>query len=360
VKVEENCKLPWDVLDIIAKTLDFDDLFHFAGVCKSWRAFHKIYWRNFSTSQKPLLLQSSYHGNNQLLYTLSSISDQKVYCLNMESCFIDSSNVMYVSSSGGYFIMVGHNNSFLLINPFTRINKVINVSTFEVKFQYLANHALLAFGKSSEEFVLVVICNMYVSRSLNVYQSRNCGWVTYSTMENQGRVINFVVFQYKIYVITNKANIGVLNLNSGNIKFLKLKSTPHEPNSVRHCWLVCCDDQLLMVDFVRNNMLPNVYKIDFSTMNYIKLETLGDIALFYVTGRSCYALSDPNRWGYQSNYVYIVSPPPTAKCTMYSWDDKKLQKDITLPSHASPGRYPSMLDWLFRHIPNEVDYSLVE
>jgi hypothetical protein len=45
---------------------------------------------------------------------------------------------------------------------------------------------------------------------------------------------------------------------------------------------------------------------------------------------------------------------------MYSWDDKKLQKDITLPSHASPGRYPSMLDWLFRHIPNEVDYSLVE
>jgi hypothetical protein len=360
VKVEENCQLPWDVLDNIVKRLDFDDLFRFAGVCKNWRAFHKIYWRNFSTSQKPLLLQSSNHANNQLLYILSSISEQKVYCLKMKRSFIDSSNVIYVSSSGGYFIMLGNNNSFFLINPFTRVNKVIKVSTFEVKFQHLVNHALLAFGKSSEEFVLVVIFDIFVSRSLNVYQSRNCGWVTYSTMENQGSVVNFVVFQYKIYVITNKANIGVLNLNSANIKFLKLKNTPRATISVRHCWLVCCDEQLLMVDFIKCNMLPNVYKIDFSTMNYVKLETLGDIALFYVASRNCCALSNPNRWGYQSNSVYIIGPPPTSKCTMYSWDDKKLQKDITLPSHGSTRRHPSMLDWLFRHLRNEVDYSLVE
>ncbi|WJX69685.1 hypothetical protein P8452_53894 [Trifolium repens] len=95
-------------------------------------------------------------------------------------------------------------------------------------------------------------------------------------------------------------------------------------------------------------------------MNYVKLETLGDIALFYVASRNCCALSNPNRWGYQSNSVYIIGPPPTSKCTMYSWDDKKLQKDITLPSHGSTRRHPSMLDWLFRHLRNEVDYSLVE
>ncbi|CAJ2634125.1 unnamed protein product [Trifolium pratense] len=359
VKVEENCELPWDVLHIIAKRLDFDDLFHFAGVCTNWRAFHKIYWRNFLTSQKPLLLHKSYHGNNQSLYTLGSISDQKDYCLKMKSCFIQSTKAIYVSSSGRYFIMLAHDNSFLLINPFTRIKKVINVSTFEVKFQYSANNALLAFGKSSEEFVLVVICDLNVSRSLNVYQSRNCGWVTYSTMENQGRVVNFVVFQYKIYVITDKANIGVLNLNSASIKFLELKSTPRGRIPAYRCWLVCCDEQLLMVDFIRNNMLPNVYKIDFSTMSYVKLETLGDIALFYATCRNCYALSDPNRWGYQSNSVYIVDSPPYPKCTMYSWDDKKLQKDITLPSPTSPGRHFA-LGWSFRHLRDEVDYSLVE
>jgi hypothetical protein len=350
-KVEENCVLPWDVLDIIAKKLDFDDLFNFAGVCKNWRAFHKNNCRNY-TSQEPLLLESSYDCRFVRSFTLSSISQQKVHCLKMKKCFIYPSSL--VTSSGGYFIMTGENNSFLLINPFTRIYKIINTS--EIKLGFVINHALLAFGKCSEEYVLVVLCDIFRSGILNVYQSRNCGWVTYSTMENQGRVVDFEVFHNKIYVITNQANIGILNLNSTNIKFLKLKSTPNATISVHSRWLVSCDEQLLMVDFT-SNTLPNVYKIDFSTMNYVKLETLGDIALFYVMRTSCYALCDPNRWGYQSNSVYIVSLTSTPKCTMYSWDDKNLQKDITLPSYR---KYPSIHGWLFRNLRYEVDYSLVE
>jgi hypothetical protein len=248
--------------------------------------------------------------------------------------------------------MTGENNSFLLINPFTRIYKIINTS--EIKLGFARNHALLAFGKCSEEFVLVVLYDIGI---LNVYQSRNCGWVTYSTM--RGRIVDFEVFHNRIYVITNQANIGILNLNSANIKFVKLKSTPSTTISRNSRWLVSCDEQLLMVDFISSNTLPDLYKIDFSTMNYVKLETLGDIALFYVTSTSCYALCDPNRWGYQSNSVYIVSPTSTPKCTMYSWDDKNLQKDMTLPSHASR-KHPSIHGWLFRNLRYEIDYSLVE
>ncbi|XP_045822247.1 uncharacterized protein LOC123915142 [Trifolium pratense] len=351
-KVEENGVLPWDVLNIIAKRLDFDDLFNFAGVCKNWMAFHKIYWRNFLTSQEPLLLENSYDARYNFSFTLSSISDQKVYCLKMKKCFLFNSR--YVASSSGYFIMEGPNNSFLLINPFTRINKIIN--KFEVKPDYTTNHALLAFGKCSEEFVLVVLC----FRSLNVYQSRNCGWVTYSTTKNQGTVVDFVVFHNKIYVLTNMGNIGVLNLNFANIKFLKLKSTPNARIFGRLRWLVCCEEQLLVVDFSNSKTLPDVYKIDFSTMNYVKLETLGDIALFYVECKSCYALSNPNRWGYQSNSIYVTGFGNNQECIMYSWDDKNLKKCITLPAQASGRKRPYIHDWLFRHIKYEVDYSLVE
>ncbi|KEH44165.1 hypothetical protein MTR_1g109340 [Medicago truncatula] len=285
-KVEENRDFPWDVLDIISKTLDFDDLFQFAGVCKNWR---------------------------------------------------------------------GDNNSFMLINPFTRINKVINTSNFEVQSYMFANHALLAFGKCSEEFVLVVLCQD--SMSLHVYQSRNCGWVTYSTMENQGRVVDFVIFHNIIYVVTDKANIGVLSLNSANIKFLKLKSISDATTSL---WLrlVNCDDQLLVVD-MKFNFIRNAYKIDFSTMTYVELETLGDIALFCVSNmleKSCYALRNPNMWGYESNSVYVISVLSTT-CIMYSWDDKKSQKYITLPNPHDTGF--SMFDWCFRHLRHEVDYSLV-
>lgn len=349
-KVEENRDFPWDVLDIISKTLDFDDLFQFAGVCKNWRAFRKIYWRNFLASQEPLILQISYDGYGSI--SLSSIPEQKVYCLKMMEYFF---RYTYVTFCSGYFIMAGDNNSFMLINPFTRINKVINTSNFEVQSYMFANHALLAFGKCSEEFVLVVLCQD--SMSLHVYQSRNCGWVTYSTMENQGRVVDFVIFHNIIYVVTDKANIGVLSLNSANIKFLKLKSISDATTSL---WLrlVNCDDQLLVVD-MKFNFIRNAYKIDFSTMNYVELETLGDIALFCVSNmleKSCYALRNPNMWGYESNSVYVISVLSTT-CIMYSWDDKKSQKYITLPNPHDTGF--SMFDWCFRHLRHEVDYSLV-
>jgi len=48
----------------------------------------------------------------------------------------------------------------------------------------------------------------------------------------------------------------------------------------------------------------------------------------------------------------------TIGCNVYSGDDKKLQKLITLP--APHGERSHLLDWCFRHLQYEVDYSLVE
>jgi len=226
-----------DVLDIISETLDFDDHFQFASVCKNWRAFHKIDWRNFLSSQKPLLLQI--HRN--ISYSFINIPDQKVYCLKMEYSFLRW--YKYVTSSGRYFIMAHYrNNSLMLINPFTRIKTVVNTPTSRSSF-FTIDRALLAFGKCSDEFVLVVLC----SPRLHVYQSRNCGWVTYSTKKHLGRVVDFVVLHNIIYIVTHKANIGVLSLNSANIRFLNLKSTP-DVEYHRFLRLVNCDDQLLVID----------------------------------------------------------------------------------------------------------------
>ena len=150
------CELPWDVFNIISKTLDFDDLFQFA--------FVSFYWRNLLVSQEPLLLQVLYNHHEES-YSFISLPDQKIYFLKMMN-FI---SYVYVTSSSGYFIMVGFKNSFLLINPFTRIKKVITASTFEVVPDMFDNHALLDFDKYSEEFVLVVSCKN--SRRLHVYQS---------------------------------------------------------------------------------------------------------------------------------------------------------------------------------------------
>ncbi|WJX96335.1 hypothetical protein P8452_77554 [Trifolium repens] len=283
-KVAEKCQLPWDVLDIISRTLDFDDLFEFACVCKKWRAFHKIYWR--LAFEEPLLVQKSSLVKKS--YSFISIPNQKVYHSKMINYFW---HFAYSGSSSGYLIMTGNNNSFLLMNPFMRRKKVINTSTFKVNFSYFAYHVLLAFAKGSKEFVLLALCKS--SNSLHVYQSRNVGWVTYSKMGYPWMIVDFVVLHNTIYVVTNKGNIGVLNLNSVNIKFLELKSTPSVTSSSR-LRLVSCDGQLFVVH-TKPGVVFNVYMIDFSTMNYVKLETLDDIALFYAPGGNYYALSNPER-----------------------------------------------------------------
>jgi len=350
-KVAEIDKLPWDVLDIIFKILDFDDLFQFTGVCKNWRAFHKIYWKNFLTFHEPLLVKKSSHVMKS--FSFINIANQKVYHSKMINYFW---HYAYSGSSSGYLIMTGNNNSFLLMNPFTRRKKVINTSTFKVNFSDFAYHVLLAFGKGSEEFVLLALCKS--SDSLHVYQSRNFSWVTYSRLGYPWMIVDFVVLHNTIYVVTNNANIGVLNLNSANIKFLELKNTPGVASS-SHLRLVVCDEQLLVVNTMSKVVLT-VYKINFSTMNYVKLKTLGDAALFYAPGGSYHALSNPNMWGYERNSVHVINHSAT-KCKVFIGDDDKLPKYVEDNTLRAPfiGR-PYLLDWCFRHLHYEVDYSIVE
>ncbi|KAK2435065.1 hypothetical protein QL285_020148 [Trifolium repens] len=89
-------------------------------------------------------------------------------------------------------------------------------------------------------------------------------------------------------------------------------------------------------------------------MSYVKLKTLGDNALFYSCDKSCYALSNPNKWGYESNSVYVCYPS-SVEVGVYSEDNKKCTTLLT-----SQERRSYMRDWCFRHVQYEIDYSLVE
>jgi hypothetical protein len=348
-KVAQDCQLPLEMLDIISQNLDIDDLFQFAGVCKNWRAFHKIYCRNFLASQAPLIFQSSSYAKND--YSFYSIPDQRTYHLKMGSLW----GYSYAGSSSGYLILAGANDTLLLINPFTRRKKVIDTSALRGKFCNLGCHALLAFSKGSKEFVIVASCTSY--NSLHVYQSQNFGWVTYSVGGNPWNVVDFVVLHNTIHVITDKADIGVLSVNSTNIKFLELKNAPTVTFS--RLRLVSFDEQLLVVHFAPEKVF-DVYKIDFATMDYVKLKSLGDTAFFYSSWTNCRALSNPGKWGYERNSMYSICLFP--ECQVYSGDNNKLLKCIA-PSGSlqTPSRSSFYwLDWCFPHLQDEVDYSLVE
>ncbi|XP_061353037.1 uncharacterized protein LOC133297840 isoform X2 [Gastrolobium bilobum] len=340
-------QLPWDVLDIISKKLDFDDLFQFAGVCKNWRTFHKVYWRNFMLSEAPLLVLTSSYAKKA--YFFVSISEQKVYRSKLDYFW----GLSYSGTSSGYLIMAGY-DKLLLMNPFTRRKKEISTLAIQGILNYYYIHPLLAFAKGSEEFIIVVFCKNY--SSLHIYQSRHSCWVTYSVWGKPWKVVDFVVFNNTVYAITEKARIGVLGLNSACVKFLELKNTPSVKSTSLK--LVSSDGQLLVVHFEPKETF-DVYKIDLSTMEWIRLETLGDLALFYAKGRSCYALSNPAKCGYESNSLYYISPV-SRECEVYSLNNEL--KNCIVPSGLRPPPRSRFywLDWCFRRVREEVDYSLVE
>ncbi|XP_058753026.1 uncharacterized protein LOC131626215 [Vicia villosa] len=345
-------QLPWDLLDVISQKLDFDDLLRFACVCTNWRDFHKS---NFMASQEPLLVEFS---PTQGPSSFSILTNQKVYPL--DKMMTHSNSTMYVTYSSGYFITVQSNNSFMLFNPFTRIGKVIYASTFQVNYSdYDKHRALLAFEKCSEEFALVVLCKDQPG-SLHVYRSRKNAWFTYSAA---GKIlVDFVVLHNMIYVVTDRARIGVLKLNSGNIKFLKLKNTSRvRLTLLKHdktnpfINLVNCDENLIVVDLTPG-ACKLIYKIDLSSMSYVPSKSLGGIALFYIWGGSCTALSSPNRWGYKSNclYQFFGFFPHIIE---YNWD-KSSKNYIHLPGPEKT--LLNHLDRCFRHLKYQLDYSLLD
>jgi hypothetical protein len=188
---------------------------------------------------------------------------------------------------------------------------------------------------------------------LHVYQSRYSNWVTYSKKGNPCKVVDFVVLHNSIYALTYKAEICVLSLNSPSLKLLELKSTPN----ILYLWpkLLGCDGKLLVVYFTPKKLL-NVYKIDLSPMSYVKLETLGDLALFY-SRKKCYALSNPDKLGCESNRVYYINCI-SAECQVYSGTNNELIKCIVRAGRPRL-HHRSKFYWL-RNLHDEVHYSLLE
>ncbi|XP_057425682.1 uncharacterized protein LOC130719050 [Lotus japonicus] len=341
-KLTANNMLPWDVLAIICKKLNFNDIIQLSTVCKDWRSFLEMKF------QSPLIVQRDSFSKNSLSFM--SLPDYRFYSAQMDNFW----GLSYSGSSSGYLIFAGP-NMFLLMNPLTRRGKKISTLALKDSYDYRGIRAHFAFVKGSKEYVLVLFSNG--SCRLNVYHSQNSRWATYSTKGDSLEVVDLVVFHNSIYVLTNKAKIGVLNLNSTSIKFLELKNTPLVTyNDLR---LVSCDGNLLVVHFVPGEML-NVYKIDFSTMEFVRQDTLGELALFHSSYANCYALSNPRRWGYDSNTVYsIICTSP--KCNVYSGNGK-LQK-LIMPIHGVQVSKRSRLywvDWYLPYLRDEVDYSLIK
>ncbi|XP_019450362.1 PREDICTED: uncharacterized protein LOC109352664 [Lupinus angustifolius] len=343
-KVEENGLVSMDVFGVICEKLDFDDLFQLAGVCKCWRTLHESYWESFMESEVPLLVQTSY--GEKACYFIS-LCQRKIYCSNMMDY---ARGCSYAGFSCGYVIMAKANNSLLLMNPFTR-RKIDLWQPFHSSLVSYPCHAIIAYVKDSTDFIIVLLSER--NSSLYIYQTQNCEW---NRWYDPCRVVDFVVFQHIVYVITDDAQIGVVILKSNTFKFLQLNNVPSFTST--DLKLVSSDGNLLVVHFVPRHKFE-VYKVDFASMDWIKLETLGDVALFYAKNTKCYALSNPVSRGYEKNCLYYIDQSTTL-CEVYSMNNYNFPLYISGETVAPSRSRPYWSDWCFRHVRDEVDYSLLE
>ncbi|KAJ0084799.1 hypothetical protein Patl1_29790 [Pistacia atlantica] len=135
---------------------------------------------------------------------------------------------------------------------------------------------------------------------------------------NHGCVEDVVVFYGRLFVVTSLWQIGKFNLRSGNSVFSTLTYEPHYlTGKIR---LVASKEQLFVVNLTATEF--NVYRIDFSRSEWVKVEKLGDEALF-IDNMSC-RLSNTSKWGGRSNCVYYLSFN-SGTCSVYSLNGEILE-----------------------------------
>ncbi|KAI4356063.1 hypothetical protein L6164_000115 [Bauhinia variegata] len=368
--------LPDELLDIISRKIDFVSFFALSGVCKNWRRFYGNYWGEFMASQaEPLLiLKSPLLAKEECSFF--SISESKGYklLLPIHKGEMESSDEFwkpFLWFSSGYVIMQS-TLKIWLINPFSR--KEFHIPT-ESPCQVLYtqsnlvpsfDHAFLSFVVNSEDFLVLGLSNMY-SSNVFIYQSRSSNWVSYSIGENQSRITDVAVFHQTVYAVTTKGTIGKLRLSFPNFKVLELKNIPK--NYLCDPKLVSTNEELLVIDFILNKSLI-IYRIDLSKKKWVRVHSLGDRALFVGKFMKGYALSNPSKWGYESNCVYYISHLHS-ECCLYSMDCGPMRTVRCLYSVDGPTRtvhyygnaatsghthYP--MAWCFPTIRDEIDYSL--
>ncbi|KAJ0021201.1 hypothetical protein Pint_30915 [Pistacia integerrima] len=140
--------------------------------------------------------------------------------------------------------------------------------------------------------------------SLQFCTCRDKKWKEYRYVNKGWRILDIIVFDGRIYVLNSDSQIGIFNLRSCDLRFLELKFAPYIgvyfDKQVR---LVASNDQLFVVDS------PELYRIDLSRMEWVKLYNLGeDQALFRGNdGKMCSKVINPSKWGGQSNCIHSIS-----------------------------------------------------
>lgn len=297
--------LPNDLLISILMKLSFVDYFAFCDVCKLWRDAAKDNKKNFMKCQQPLAVVKSTHAKRACL--LYDIFGGRKY----KAMLPDLTRRSFVGLSCGYLIMLANDFRFCLVNLFTRHELQFPVIPWYVeKFGYKNQLCpILFYSTKLSDFLMVFVDR--TRDSILIAQSRGAKWFAAQNLNNTDSIVDVTIFKGKIYFLTSAARFGELKMHPSPILQLLRTNIFSIPNVLLFpsLQLVTSSKCIFMVSYPLPRLHVDrkdiiIYKLDNNKMDWMKINDLGQKALF-LSDMKCSAIVDPTKWGGHCNCVYV-------------------------------------------------------
>lgn len=351
-------ELTSELFELIAKRLNVVSFCAFGAVCKSWMEICDRSREDFLESQAPLAVLTSSSSSSshdiQTCYLYDMANGKK-----MNHTLHDMVGKVFIGCSAGYVAYEDMKRHIYLVNPLTGHQLSYHAPPYFLRGKSLHDHVILASTLSSKSDVMFLAIS-HSKCEYQVFYSRTGGWFMALLFGEQSWV-DVAVFKNQVYAVSSTAQLGKLRIkpfhkNWLNCTFIWLQDVRNTPKvNSNDLKLVVSNNQLLMVDFVPEKHL-NIYMMDFDAMEWIKLDKLGDQALF-LGGKLGSAIRKPGRWGGQSNCVYYLDTS-SARCCTYSMEAKLIDN---FPLMENPTTYElCSLGWYYPHQCMKVNYLAIK
>ncbi|GLT33131.1 hypothetical protein SLA2020_077440 [Shorea laevis] len=286
--------LPGELLSDITKGLSVADYLSFGRVCRNWRSITVSSKREFLESQAPLVLVISSHARKT--------------CFFFDMSSRDTYRTVLPKFSGHTLEFPGP------LQPFPdRIT--------------MSDGCIFASTMPHRDFLVVALFSMHLN--LQFRRSRDHQWTFYSYAGEPWEIKDITAFGDRIYAVTSDSQIRVLSLkNPPTMEPLQLKGKPHLGSNVA---FAASDEHLVVLDLVPRRRVE-VYRIDFVSSQWVKVDDLGDQSVFMsdMIHLRLASLHTTTSWGGRRNCVYYLGPW-SAKCTVFTLEGELVENISVAP-----------------------------
>ncbi|OVA08173.1 Protein of unknown function DUF295 [Macleaya cordata] len=315
-----------DILELIARYLHPVDYLHFRAVCKENRsAIPAVSWRTSSaeitqtTYLSPWLV--FYKKNDGIYNFLDPMHNKEKYIMDLQDLLLDA-KIRF--SKGGWLLMSKGKKTLFFFNPFTRAMIQLpdlpddeNYGFSGISFSSLPTCSdCVVFASPDIDSVSISI--LFISRGDDSWRSYIINYNKLPLKEKCMPCRNNPVFYNGVfYCLDYKGALGAFDLNDDDYTW-KFLDNPQRPcNSIYQSFLVECEGKLLSVFLGHLGKWVRIFRLDFSRMVWVEVESLGRHMLF-VSHTSCLSTVAPDNQ--MKNKIYFPRFHGEGRIIFYSLD----------------------------------------